>query len=491
MAIITLSNLTFAYDGGDELFSDVSLQIETRWKLGLIGRNGRGKTTFLNLLRGRLEHGGRIAVPLPVDYFPYDVEDPGRRTLEIVEEIADFEPWQLARELSLLSVDEEVLERPFETLSGGERTKTLLAALFLKEEHFLLIDEPTNHLDREGREIVGDYLRTKKGFLLVSHDRALLDRCVDHVLSINRSGLELVRGNFATWQRGRDERAVFENAENRKLRKEVRRLENSARKSAGWSDKAEKEKYGGGPVDRGFLGAKAAKKMQQAKSTEARRFKAAEEKSKLFRDVEVEDVLTLAPLPYHAHRLVDAAGLALRCGDRILFENLSFEIDAGDRIALCGRNGCGKSSLLRRLTGESTACACMQWEGFCRIPTSLEISYLPQDTSFLRGDLRDFIHDRKLDESLYRALLHKLGFSGDEIETDMADFSAGQKKKVLLAADLSERAHLYLWDEPLNYIDVISRMQIEKLLVDSGATVVFVEHDEAFLDAVATKRIEL
>ncbi len=486
MAVIAISHLTFAHDGGDELFSDVTLQIETRWKLGLLGRNGRGKTTLLKLLRGDFPHEGRIQRPGLVDYFPYEVDDASKTTLEIVSGIADFEPWQLSRELSLLEVDEEVLCRPFETLSGGERTKILLAALFLNDNHFLLIDEPTNHLDREGRKIVGEYLRSKTGFILVSHDRTLLDRCVDHILAINRSSLELVQGNFSTWQQSRENQIAFETAENRRLRKEARRLEESARQSSDWSKKAEKEKYGNGPVDRGFLGAKAAKKMQQAKSAESRRLKAAEEKSNLLRDVEVEDPLSISPRKFHAGRLVDVTGLSLRYGEKILFENLSFSLDAGDRIALCGRNGCGKSSLLRLLAGETSDA-----EGFYRVPASLEISYVPQDASFLRGNLRDFIEHRRLDESLYRAMLHKLGFTGREIGTDMADYSAGQKKKILLAASLCDRSHLYLWDEPLNYIDVISRMQIEKLLVESEATIVFVEHDEAFLNAVATKRVEL
>ncbi len=174
MSPITLSHLTFAYDGGEELFSDVSLQIETKWKLGLIGRNGRGKTTLLKLLQGQLEHAGQIQWPCPVQFFPHEIEDTTKTTQEIVAavtESAEFEDWQLSRELSLLDVNEDVLHRPFETLSGGERTKVLLAALFLHDNHFLLIDEPTNHLDREGRRSVAKYLCGKSGFILVSHDR--------------------------------------------------------------------------------------------------------------------------------------------------------------------------------------------------------------------------------------------------------------------------------------------------------------------------------
>ncbi len=494
MSIIALSHLSFSHDGGEMLFSDVSLQIDTRWKLGLVGRNGRGKTTLLKLLRGDFPYSGRIALPCPVDYFPYRVADAAKTTWEVIAEntadIAEMETWRLSRELSLLEVGEDVLDRPFETLSGGERTKVLLAALFLHDNHFLLIDEPTNHLDREGRRIVSEYLCGKSGFILVSHDRMLLDGCCDHILAINRTGLELVQGNFSTWRQSREYKARFETAENAKLRKEIGRLEDSARKSSDWSKNAEKGKYHNPPgfVDKGWIGTRAAKKMKLAKNYEKRTLKAAEEKTRLFKDVEVEDALSLSPLKFHGKRLVDVTDFSMRFGEKKVCEPLSFFIEADDRIALCGKNGCGKTSLLRHLAGTP---ATMNFTGSCRVPAALKISYLPQNTSFLHGHLRHFIEKRRLDESLYRALLHKLGFSGQEVETDMADYSEGQKKKFLLAASLCEPAHLYIWDEPLNFIDVISRLQIEKLLIESRATVIFVEHDEAFLKAVATKMIEM
>ncbi len=524
MATINISNLSFAYDGGDLLFDDVSLRLDTRWKLGLIGRNGRGKTTLLRLLLGELPFDGNIDVPIPLGSFPYEVDDESWSTLQVVESIAEFEPWQLERELSLLDVSESVLERPFETLSGGEKTKVLLAALFLPKYNrcsvleaspdrersdgpaphragaaaptgrpprpldgrsFLLIDEPTNHLDLEGRETVARYLDRKSGFILISHDRTLLDRCVDHVLSINRSDVELIQGNFSTWQQNRDYRDKFEESADRKLRRDIKRLEEAGKRSAEWSGRAEKEKYGNGPVDRGFIGAKAAGIMNRAKAADARRQQAVDAKSALFSNVEVDDELSFSPLRFHSTRLVDLTDVSLRFEpDQPLFDNLSLSIDAGDRVALCGRNGCGKSSLLKLIAGEI-----FSYGGSRVVPPSLKISYVPQDSSFLVGSLRKFLEERELDESFYRAILHKFGFDRNDFENDLAGFSAGQKKKVLLAASLSERAHLYLWDEPLNYIDVISRIQIENMLRERGGTVVFIEHDRSFLDAVATKRI--
>ena len=160
MSMIQVSHLTFGYEGSfDNIFEDVSFQIDTDWKLGFIGRNGRGKTTFLNLLLGRYEYTGTITHSVEFEYFPYPVEDREEMTLTILEGIApEAQLWEIQRELSLLEVEEGVLYRPFSTLSNGEQTKTLLAALFLKENRFLLIDEPTNHLDTLAREKVGEGL---------------------------------------------------------------------------------------------------------------------------------------------------------------------------------------------------------------------------------------------------------------------------------------------------------------------------------------------
>ena len=173
MSMIKIENLTFSYPTSyDLIFDHVSFQIDSDWKLGFVGRNGRGKTTLLKLLLGKYEYSGKITGSVQFDYFPYDVEDKSRQTLEILQGICPTaQDWEFLRELSILEADPEVLFRPFQTLSNGEQTKVLLSALFLNEGHFLLIDEPTNHLDDRARELVAAYLNRKKSFLLVSQDR--------------------------------------------------------------------------------------------------------------------------------------------------------------------------------------------------------------------------------------------------------------------------------------------------------------------------------
>ena len=226
--------------------------------------------------------------------------------------------------------------------------------------------------------------------------------------------------------------------------------------------------------------------MKRAKAAEQRLTKAAEEKETLLKDLETKEALKIVTLKPPKSRLLEANGLSLRFGDHTVFDRLSFTIEAGDRVALVGPNGCGKSSLLQLLLGEPLPC-----EGTCRLASGLTLSYVPQDTSFLSGSLREFLLARSLDEPLFKAILRKLDFSRVQFEKRLEELSAGQKKKVLLAASLSKPAHLYLWDEPLNFIDILSRVQLEELLLTCKPTILFVEHDAVFADHVATKRVEL
>ena len=209
MSQIQVQNLSFSYEGSSEfVFENVSFWLDTSWRLGLIGRNGKGKTTFLRLLMGELEDGGSIRPRPGCKYFPYQVEQPKRLTMEVLEECEPgYELWKVCRELNLMEMDTELLGRPFDTLSGGEQTRVLLALLFSGEEKdFLLIDEPTNHLDLEARRQVGEYLGQKSGFILVSHDRHFLDGCVDHILAIERQQLTVQKGNYTVWQQEKERR---------------------------------------------------------------------------------------------------------------------------------------------------------------------------------------------------------------------------------------------------------------------------------------------
>lgn len=486
MSLINVSNLTFAYDGSyDNIFEEASFQIDTAWRLGFTGRNGRGKTTFLKLLLGQYEYSGTISSSVSFEYFPYEVPDPSQLTCDIIDTIhPDCMQWELLRELSRLELDEDVLYRPFETLSNGERTKVLLAALFLRENSFLLIDEPTNHLDLRARTLVGDYLRTKSGYLLVSHDRAFLDRCIDHILSINKMNIEIQKGNFSTWLENKQRQDEFELAKNEKLKKDIRRLEQAAKRAGTWSEKVEKSKYGDDLYDKGHIGHMAAKMMKRSKTIEARRQNAMEEKSCLLKNIETADALKITPLPFHSSRLLSFSGVSIAYGEKQVCKDISFKLSRGERVAVTGRNGAGKSSILKLAAGFDVV-----YTGVLERPQGLLVSYVAQDTSFLSGSLDDYAREQAIDESLFKTILRKLDFTRVQFEKDMRAYSGGQKKKVLLAASLCRRAHLYIWDEPLNFIDVFSRMQVEQLLLTCDASMLFVEHDQAFTKKIATKQI--
>lgn len=449
MSLIDIKNLSFAYDGSAEkVFDNVSFQMDTGWRLGFTGRNGRGKTTFLKLLMGELEYTGSISASVSFDYFPIALHDTARPAAEaLAEVVSDGEEWRLRREMAMLGLDEALLDRPFDSLSGGERTKLQLAAMFTNEDDFLLIDEPTNHLDEAGRERVARYLQRKRGFILVSHDRAFLDGCVDHILSINRADIEVTQGDFSTWLENKERRDRYELAENDRLKKEIGRLEAAAREKAQWADKAERAKIGFDPTRteksmgrRVYEGAKSKKSMKRAKAIDRRIQDSIEQKSELLKNLETADDLKLSPLRHYSERLLELRELEIDYGAGAIAQPLSFELRQGQRIAL-------------------------------------------------RGDLRSFARERGIDESRFKTILRKLDMTRGHFDRDMAGFSAGQRKKVLIAASLCEQAHVYVWDEPLNYIDLLSRMQIEELLLNTESTMIFVEHDRAFCDHVATDSI--
>lgn len=486
MSMIKIENLTFSYPTSyDNIFENVSFQVDTDWKLGFVGRNGRGKTTLLNLLLGKYEYSGKIYSSVQFDYFPYPVADKTKFTNEIFFEIAPAaEEWELMRELSYLDVEADVLYRPFETLSNGEQTKVLLAALFCNEGHFLLIDEPTNHLDVKAREMVAAYLKKKKGFILISHDRRFLDGCVDHILSLNRANIEVQSGNFSSWMENFERQQEFEFSQNERLQKDISRLQQAAKRSAVWSERVEASKIGA--ADKGYVGHKAAKMMKRSKSIEARQQQAIEQKSALLKNVETAEAIKIQPLNYHTDLLASLSNVVV-CYDGIsVCEPVSFEIRQGERIVLDGKNGSGKSSLLKLVVGQS-----IDYTGTVTLGSGLVISYVPQDTSYLCGTLSEFAEENNLDESLFKAILRKMDFERVQFEKDIKDFSGGQKKKVLIAKSLCEKAHLYVWDEPLNFIDVYSRMQIEQLITEFAPTMLLVEHDNVFRDTVASNIVNI
>ena len=194
--------------------------------------------------------------------------------------------------------------------------------------------------------------------------------------------------------------------------------------------------------------------------------------------------LKLRNLHHPKQELMTIEKGAVRYDGREVCRDVHFTLRQGERLALTGPNGCGKSSVLKTLVGEGEAL-----HGGVRLASGLVVSYVPQDTSGLSGPLEGAIAARGADETLVKAILRNMDFSREQFAIDMQNYSQGQKKKVLLALSLATPAHVYIWDEPLNYIDVLSRRQIEELILDSCPTLLLVEHDRRFLETVMTGEI--
>ncbi len=492
MSLISVNHLTFGYDGSyNNIFDDVSFNIDTDWKLGLIGRNGKGKTTLLKLLQGKYEYSGTITKNVDVDYFPFEVSNKNRMAIEIVNEIAtNVEDWEIIKELNLLNTDPEILYRNFNLLSGGEQVKIFLISLFLKENNFLLIDEPTNHLDIETRNNLANYLQKKKGFILVSHDRIFLDKVVDHIISINNTNIEIQQGNFSSWKENKDKQDNFEMMQNEKLQKDINRLEITSKNNAKWSFEAEKAKSKKNnqetKIDKGYVGHKAAKMMKRSKNLEQRIDKSINEKNTLLKNVDKNEKLKIVPLINSRNPVIQLNNLQIKYNNNPIFMPVSFEVNDGDRVAIIGKNGAGKSSILKLILGEN-----IKYNGTYKIINNLKISYVPQNTDNLNGNLKEFAQENNVNESIFKAMLVKMGLSQTDFDTNIQNMSEGQKKKVLIAKSISEQANIYIWDEPLNYIDILTREQIEDAILMYKPTIIFVEHDEKFIEKIATKIVQV
>jgi len=521
MAQIILQHIRFHYHSPYvNIFEDLSLRIDTEWKTALIGPNGCGKTTLFNLLCRRLNPtGGCLKTPPGMAYYPFTPKNSQQTTFEVIKDsIAPFRFWEkrmqelladptrenllkqgsiaqryealggyiidalIYRETAQIGLDQELLGRSFATLSGGEQTRALIVALFLRKGRYPLLDEPTNHLDIEGRVALSTYLETKHGFLVASHDRYFLDGCADHVISMNRHDIRIVQGNFSTWKDQNDLKKNFETRQNEKLKREIRQLKEAARQRRNWSHNKEKSKQGA--PDKGFIGHKASKQMKRALVIEKRMQKNLEEKQKLFKNYVKDRILKLQTPEKEPNQVLRVQDLTVRFGRKTVFQNFSLTVCKGDRIAILGGNGTGKTSLFNAISGEITS-----HSGIIDFPGYLDIQRCYQQPRWRSGYLRERIRKENIDEVRFRQILGVLHVEGDIFDRPLETFSQGQLKKVDLSRSFMSPAHLLLWDEPLNYIDIQSREQIEDVILDFQPTLVFIEHDRYFVDKIATETV--
>lgn len=507
MSKIVFENVSFSYSGShDEIIKELNLEIDLSWKLGLVGRNGEGKTTLLKLLSGQFgkEYSGKIICESQVEYFPYFTQDSDKTMMEVIKNIiAPFIEWEeqmkifqenleeenqeryfqlldlymehggytieetIKKELFKIGMSEKCLRKTFLYLSEGEKTKALIVALLLKKDTFLLIDEPTNHLDIGGRISVGKYLGEKNGFLLVSHDAEFLNLCTDHILFISKNQITLQKGNFDVWKQNWEREKL--NQEKRKDSLDIQKdkMDQQVNTLREWEKKA---------------GEKSEVRIaRKAKQVERGRELVLAERSKIGTQIFQMDSLKMNCRKQKNELLLSAHNLKYEVGQEVILEESQFSIKAGERIFISGINGCGKTTLIKILLGEINA------QGTLYKRPGLKISYIPQITKDLFGTIYDFSEKYNFNPTIFVSILRQLGVGMQILKESMENFSEGERKKVYLAKSIIEESDLYIWDEPLNYLDIISRVQIEEMVKQYNPTMIFIEHDLSFSLKVATQ----
>lgn len=499
MSSIKISDVSFRYeDSSNNIFNNLNLDLDSSWKLGLVGRNGRGKTTFLNLLQRKLVGRGEIQTKLNFSYYPIRIKNPTNITLYELQDQIMFEQWKLERELNLIHVDSNLIWQPFNTLSGGEQTKILLALSFIDQNTFPLIDEPTNHLDEESRQEICKYLtKHHKGYIVVSHDRNFLNQVTDHVLAIENTEIHLYQGNYATYEQIKERRDEFNREKNEKLAGEIKNLHNQKEQFYHWAQKIEARKKLGQKtqyilnrrtrLNTGAIGHAAAKMMKKSITSRNRMDKKIEEKEGLMVNIEAIPKLTMNFQSNYHSTLLETKNLSLKIGDKQLFSNLNLIIKNHGIVALEGKNGSGKSTFLKFLLNK----ALVNSSGKYKLTNGLRISYLPQDFTIYEGSLKDFAFHQKLSYEDLLNILKKMGFPPTNFKIPIEEMSMGQQKRLALAKSLLEPADLYLWDEPANYLDVFNQDQFINLLQAVKPAMLLIDHDQYFIEHVANERIAL
>lgn len=503
MTNISIKNLTFNYDNQlVPLFDNATVEIDSSWKTGLVGRNGDGKTTLMNLLCGKLSsYKGNIVTALSFSYFPLSLKTPNELTFYTLQSQVQIEEWRLKKELaSLCKNPSNLLWSPFNQLSGGEQTKVLLACAFAQKDYFPLLDEPTNHLDHKTRAQVANYLHHKKsGFILTSHDRIFLNHVIDHVVAIEQKKLIVSHGNYDTYSRNKQLKANFEQAQNQKLKNEISRLQNTTTIKSNWANQIEQRKIHSPHakvsseernISTGAIGKASAKMMKRAKTIEKRITQKIDAKSTALAEVDSIDEITLNYHPLNVNHLLVVEELRIKYPhmNHALFDSLSFDLHPQERIAFLGNNGVGKSALLQTLLNIGDT---QTLSGKIYADSHLKISYLSQQSNSYQGTLKQFAHHYNLDYSLLLSHLRKLGMTRQVFNTRIEHMSKGQQKRVALAKSLIEPANLYIWDEPLNYLDIDNQQQILNAIKKVNPTMLLVEHDQYFIKQIATNTFNL
>lgn len=458
------------------LFKDVNVHVHEGDIIGIIGKNGAGKSTFLHLIYNQLTPtGGSIQyvdrnvkitlVKQETEVFSGEEESHGYNKKWMVPTHTDFTK-----------------------LSGGERLKLRLAHGFSKESDLLLLDEPTNHLDEHGTQFLIEQIKSYKGsIILVSHDRYFLDKVATKIWSIERSKVFEHKGNYSSYMLAREQKRITQQRAYENQQKMVEKIEAQMKELTSWSQKAhsqstKKEGF------KEFYRVKAKRMDAQVKS-KRKRLEKELEKAKVERVEPEYDVrFTIDNHNKVGKRFLEVKDLSKNFEGRVLFHNVNFTLLHGEKVAITGPNGSGKTTLLKIILGQEPS------EGDVWISPTATIGYLTQEVFDLPLDKTpgDLFYKETFDgRGKVQNLMKHLGFSASQWKEPLQHMSMGERVKCKLMAYILEEKDVLILDEPTNHLDLPSREQLERTLAEYNGTLIIVSHDRYFLDKTTNTKLVL
>ena len=511
MIDISVSGIVKEFEVGKKILDGLTFQVDAGERVGLLGPNGCGKTTFLRILTGEvhpdegeivLAPNKRIGLISQIPVFPaeYTVEDvlndaftPLRRMEEEMTALSqrmaegESDPALLSRYDKLsaafqagggyetdtnknkvcngLSIPGEMREQLFDKLSGGEKTRVNLARLILEDTDILLLDEPTNHLDLRATEWLEEYLEKFKGTVLaVSHDRYFLDKVVRRVVEIQEGKAEFYSGNYSFYAVEKERRYEEKLRQYEKEQAKIQQLEKAAEQLRIWA-------YSGN--DKIFKRAQSMeKRIERIRQTD---------KPKKDRKMAVR----FGEREFRGDEVLSIKNLEKSFGERTLFAGVNLEVEGGERIALLGDNGAGKSTLIKIIMGEEEPDG-----GKLRKGPTVKVGYLPQIIHFdhpERSLVDTMLYDLDCTAQTARNRLASFKFRGEDVFKPVSALSGGEQSRLRLCMLMDSKINLLILDEPTNHLDIQSREWIEEAVEEYEGNLLFVSHDRYFIDRFATR----
>ena len=511
MIDISVSSVSKEFEVGRKILDGVTFQVDTGERVGLLGKNGAGKTTLFRILTGELEpdegqvsvaSGKRVGLISQIPVYPdgYTVEMVLRAAFQRLKDMegemesltarmaaGESDPALLRRYDALaaafesgggydvetplnkvcngLDISADMRERPFADLSGGEKTRVNLGRLILEDTDVLLLDEPTNHLDLRCTEWLEDYLSRFKGTVLtISHDRWFLDKVVNRVIELENGKAEFYAGNYSYYVEEKERRYQEKLKQYEKEQAKIEQLQAAADKMHLWAfmgnDKLHKRAFS------------MEKRIERLRKTDKPR-----------KDRKLE--IRFGEREFRGDEVMVIKDLKKSFGDRPLFEHVDLEVVGGERIALLGDNGTGKSTLIKMIMGEEVPDG-----GKIRLGPTVKIGYLPQIIHFDRPDrnlVDTMLYAQNCSTQEARDRLAAFDFRGEDVFKSVSTLSGGEQSRLRLCMLMDNKINLLILDEPTNHLDLNSREWIEEAVADYTGNLLFVSHDRYFINQFATR----